>query len=190
MSVRRLLPLILINILVSVAVVLLILTWWDRRQESNVVGAAATVQVTLPPAIEGAPPVADGTTAAPTTSAPLSEGLGENIYVVQAGDTLGSIGAQLDVSIEDIIAANNLANPDLLAVGQELAIPEEGFTPEDDQPEESEPSPEVEGATPAPLPTEPLASGIVLVEITEVVGPAAIGGGSDANPAPRRRLPR
>jgi chromosome segregation ATPase len=42
---------------------------------------------------------------------------------VQRGETLASIAAQYGVTVQAIAAANNIANPDLIAVGQELIIP-------------------------------------------------------------------
>lgn len=44
-------------------------------------------------------------------------------YVVQAGDTLGIIGQKYGVSVEQLVQANNLANPNVLEVGQSLVIP-------------------------------------------------------------------
>ncbi len=49
--------------------------------------------------------------------------LPEDTYVVQAGDTLGSIAAQFDISVEELAAANELANVDVLDVGQVLNLP-------------------------------------------------------------------
>ena len=45
---------------------------------------------------------------------------GGGTYVVQAGDTLSGIAAQVGTSVEDLAAANGLANPDLIYVGQTL----------------------------------------------------------------------
>ena len=45
------------------------------------------------------------------------------IYTVQAGDVLSAIADRFGVSVEEIVAANELADPDVLAVGQELEIP-------------------------------------------------------------------
>ena len=53
--------------------------------------------------------------------------LEDGIYVVRDGDTMGQIAFIFGVSVEDIMAANDLANPDVLSVGQELVIPEAGF---------------------------------------------------------------
>jgi LasA protease len=44
-------------------------------------------------------------------------------YSVKSGDTLGLIAQRYGVSLEALIAANNLANPNLLEVGQALIIP-------------------------------------------------------------------
>jgi len=44
-------------------------------------------------------------------------------YVVRAGDTLSGIAVQLDVSTADLQAANGLADPDYIYVGQELSVP-------------------------------------------------------------------
>jgi LasA protease len=44
-------------------------------------------------------------------------------YSVKSGDTLGQIAQRYGVSLEALIAANNLANPNLLEVGQALIIP-------------------------------------------------------------------
>jgi murein DD-endopeptidase MepM/ murein hydrolase activator NlpD len=47
----------------------------------------------------------------------------EQVYYVQAGDTLGTIANQFGVSAETIISYNALANPDLLSIGQEIRVP-------------------------------------------------------------------
>jgi rare lipoprotein A len=41
-------------------------------------------------------------------------------YVVQSGDTLSGIAAQLGTSVEELAAANGIANPDLVYAGQTL----------------------------------------------------------------------
>lgn len=68
--------------------------------------------------------------AAATNAPPALE---DGVYVVRAGDTLGRVAAFYGVSIADLMAANNLPNPDVLTVGQQLTIPEAGFA--DSQPE-------------------------------------------------------
>jgi hypothetical protein len=43
--------------------------------------------------------------------------------VVQPGDTLASIAWQMGVSLHELIAVNNIYNPDLIFVGQTLTLP-------------------------------------------------------------------
>ncbi len=53
-------------------------------------------------------------------------------YVVQPGDTLGSIAFAFNLPLEQIVEANQLSNPNLLEVGQELVIPQptpQGISP-------------------------------------------------------------
>ena len=69
------------------------------------------------PTATAAAPVAQPT-APPRTGTPSGER-----YTVQPGDTLAAIAAEYGVTVESIIEANNLQNPDLLSVGQVLIIP-------------------------------------------------------------------
>jgi lipoprotein-anchoring transpeptidase ErfK/SrfK len=64
-------------------------------------------------------------------------------HVVAPGEELGLISKKYDVSMQDIIALNNLENPDLLWVGQELIIPAAGvYTPSQ---EDAPPAPTTTG---------------------------------------------
>jgi rare lipoprotein A len=45
---------------------------------------------------------------------------GGGTYVVQSGDTLSGVAAELGTSVEDLAAANGIANPDLIYAGQTL----------------------------------------------------------------------
>jgi len=44
-------------------------------------------------------------------------------YMVQVGDTLGSIAARYKITLNMLLEANQITNPDLLEVGQDLLIP-------------------------------------------------------------------
>jgi len=44
-------------------------------------------------------------------------------YEVQPGDTLSSIAARYDVTVEDLVKANDIVDPNLIKVGQKLVIP-------------------------------------------------------------------
>lgn len=66
-------------------------------------------------------------TAPPTpTSANAEEGKRQQeVYIVSEGDTLSAIAERFEVSVESIIAENNISDPSLIQVGQELVIPVE-----------------------------------------------------------------
>ncbi len=56
------------------------------------------------------------------TSAPVSSGTGET-YTVQSGDTLFKIAQRYGITVDQLVAANSLSNPDRLDIGQQLNIP-------------------------------------------------------------------
>ena len=60
------------------------------------------------------------------TGTPGSAPSGPVVHIVQAGEGIYSIARQYGVSYEAIVAANNLANPNLIYPGQELIIPAGG----------------------------------------------------------------
>lgn len=167
MSVRRLLPMILLNIVVSAVVVLAILFWWDGRlsEEAAVVEATAvSVTATVVGATAEAFEVSVTDTPEPTVAGPT-------VHVVRAGDTLGSISAFYDVSLDDLMEANGLTNPNLISIGQELVIPADG---EDETAvvasEAPTATPEDTNAIPSPIPTEPASAGEASLEIRSVQG--------------------
>jgi LysM repeat protein len=71
-----------------------------------------------------------GDQAAPEPTAPASVGptvaptaVEGEVYTVRPGDTLSTIAQRNGVTVNDLIRANNLTNPDRLNVGQQLIIP-------------------------------------------------------------------
>lgn len=60
---------------------------------------------------------------------PVSAQSSGPVYIVQPGDTLSSIAALFNVTVNDLMAANNISDPNLLPEGQRLVIPGlEGIT--------------------------------------------------------------
>lgn len=81
-------------------------------------GAIAQNIVTPSPTARGPTPTALPN--APTQVAVVGE---TQTYIVRAGDTLAGIAAQFGVSVAELQRLNNIANPNLLNVGQRLIIP-------------------------------------------------------------------
>lgn len=84
------------------------------------------------------PPSATSTQAAP------SEPVSGMTYVVRRGDNLYRIALRYGISVDAILRANNLSNPNLLHAGQSLILP--GVEP---SPEEDEAPPSEEGEEPS-----------------------------------------
>jgi LysM repeat protein len=57
------------------------------------------------------------------TTAPSGSG---TTYTVQAGDSLFTIAQRFGITVDEIVAANSLSNPNSLSIGQQLIIPPAG----------------------------------------------------------------
>ena len=147
MSLRRMLPFIFINIVVSAVVVLVILSWWDSRQADSVLAATPFVDEEFSP-IAGAPTSASSNAAETEEESPRPSGdegddeEGPTIHIVQAGDTLGLISERYDVPLVDIAEANGIVNINSISVGQELVIPIDGLPTPTVAPAASEATPD------------------------------------------------
>lgn len=162
MSTRRMLPFILLNIFVSAAVVLGILYWWDGRQvevaTETVAGTAVSESLVLPTAPAQLTPLS-------TDTPPPTEG--PPIHTVVAGDTLGNLADFYGVTVDDMMIANNLTDPNVLSVGQQLIIPVGGIATATPPPADTP----IPNTIPTPIATEPVEStGSVNIQITEVIG--------------------
>ncbi|MCP4358798.1 MAG: LysM peptidoglycan-binding domain-containing protein [Chloroflexi bacterium] len=69
------------------------------------------------------PPTSPPTTAVPPLPTATAPPGGSITYVVQPGDTLYAIARRYGTTVNAIAAANNIANPNLIYVGQVLIIP-------------------------------------------------------------------
>jgi LysM repeat protein len=96
-------------------------------------------------------------------------------YTVQAGDTLSAIAQEHGVSLEALIAANDLADPDVLQVGQILTIPpgadDTSAAPASGDQPTTEPRVDRENDN---IPATLTPGGPSLVEISEAVGIGAL----------------
>jgi murein DD-endopeptidase MepM/ murein hydrolase activator NlpD len=74
----------------------------------------------------------------PALAAPVAQTQTGEAYIVQQGDTLLSIAITYDVTVDELLAANQLTNPNLIFAGQKLLVPGLALAPapiaEDDLP--------------------------------------------------------
>lgn len=103
----------------------------------------------------------------PAEALPAGTPVEPTVYIVQPGDTLSSIARKFDISLEDLMRANGLTDPDYVLLGQELVIPIGGlplatptFTPvpvpTDTPLPFNPPTPLPSGVTPPPEPAATL----------------------------------
>jgi LysM repeat protein len=105
---RRWIFYLALNVLVSAATMLTVLYLWDRSHQP------------APLAIPSATPMVHANfTPQPSVYATPTPFL----YTVKSGDTLGQIAERFGITVEELIAVNNLADPDWLEPGMQLVIP-------------------------------------------------------------------
>jgi LysM repeat protein len=79
-------------------------------------------------------------------------------YTVQTGDSLGAIAALFNSTIDDIIAENNITDPNAIKVGDYLVIPVNMVTPTATRPPTSTNAPDAATATWTPVNFQPAAT--------------------------------
>ena len=120
MNAKRLIVYLILNVIVSASMTAGVMYLWDK----------AHPVVSAPCAGVGATPVAAGSVPAaailpsPTALSPAT--VTPAVHVVQSGETLGALAQRYGVSIEALMQANGLTDPNVLQVGQTLMIPISG----------------------------------------------------------------
>ncbi len=105
----------------------------------------------------------------PPTTPPSTPG-GTVVYTVQPGDYLAKIARQFNTTVSAIVAANNIANPNLIFPGQQLIIPTGGTVP---PPATSVPATPPPQATSVPATPPPTGQTIHVVQYGETLGTIA-----------------
>ena len=70
------------------------------------------------------PSAATAVSSAGPSPSPSQSPRGET-YTVEAGDTLSEIARRLDTTVEALVEANDIDDPDVLDIGDELVVPRE-----------------------------------------------------------------
>lgn len=174
---KRLFYYLFINVLVSACATVAVLTIWDRVRAPGVEPAAQIAQDSSLASGANAPAGASPSTqntgasaAAPqptaTEEAPDEPSRATFEYAVQSGDTLAILAGRFDVTIEEIIAVNDMDDPNRLEIGQILNIPGQ---PED-EPVETQDLPGETQAPPAATGESPSGQGDGQVVVDGVIG--------------------
>jgi len=158
---RRWIFYLALNVLVSAATMLGVLYLWDRSQRSAPI-AIATPTGQQPHG--NIPPLPSVSPAYPT-STPM-------LYIVQQGDTLGRIAERYGVSVEELIALNNIEDPDWLEPGMQLVIP---ATSSPSQPISDNPTvtPQEGEAFPWPVIESVVSPGNLFLEAVRITNPGS-----------------
>lgn len=69
------------------------------------------------------PVIAQDPSPTPPAATPTAQPVSGPVYIVQAGDGLSSIASRFGVSLNDLIAANNIADVNNIAIGDKITIP-------------------------------------------------------------------
>lgn len=139
---KRALIFLLINIMVSATVTLTVLWIWDRTHPP-----ISSVSGQLPPSLLTTPLPSGQGVALPGITVTPAVLMDE--YIVREGDTLGQIADKYKVSVETLMRANGLKDPNAISVGMAIYIP---ITPEPLPQSPAQVTPSPIGATPTLLP--------------------------------------
>ena len=161
--------LVLVNAMVSLVIALAVIWVFEARRPDP--EELAAINTPRPTPILAAPvaqatatvgpvePITVSTVATETPTPQTAVATEETVYVVQPGDTMLVIATRYEVSVEDILAANSLSDPNFVFAGQRLVIPVQGGSPVTQSVSSGEST-----ATPAPVAPQG-------VSITGVTGP-------------------
>lgn len=133
---KRLFYYLVINVLVSACTVVTVLYLWQNYQSEipflNQVNPLAMITPLSPKALfpgYGSPSETPEATAAvvlatenPIQAEPAETQMAELTYSVETGDTLGAIAVKFNITVAEILDANEIPNPDSLVIGQVLII--------------------------------------------------------------------
>lgn len=130
--------LVLVNTMVSLVIALAVVWVFEaRRPDPEELAAINTPRPEPVLAVSATQPTAtvDPAAAVPTNiitesaevaSTDTPEITAEEVYVVQPGDTMLVIATRNNITVDDILRANNLSDPNFLFAGQRLVIPIQG----------------------------------------------------------------
>ena len=140
MNRRQLVFVIMLNALISLVVALAVVWAVEARRpdlEELAIQITPATSITELPLVESAnsaattAPVPDATQAnsdEPSNAAPTAtlDPTNQQVYVIQAGDSLFAVATRFGTTLDAITKANGLTDPNVVYVGQRLVIPGQG----------------------------------------------------------------
>uniref|UniRef100_A0A7C1FRC7 LysM peptidoglycan-binding domain-containing protein n=1 Tax=Caldilinea aerophila TaxID=133453 RepID=A0A7C1FRC7_9CHLR len=131
MNRRQLAFVIILNAFISLTIAVTVVWVVEQRRLDTEPLAALETPNTAPIPTFTSTPVTERPPEETASPTPIVESAGETagedeVYIVQSGDILSAIAARFGVSMQAIMDANNLTNPDFVFVGQRLVIPRGG----------------------------------------------------------------
>jgi LysM repeat protein len=118
---KRLIFFLLLNVMVSVLATMGVISWWERNQPAT----SPLPEITPITGQGGVVAGTGGTDPVNPQNPPVYD-----LYIVQFGDSMGSIAERFNVSVEALLQVNGLNDPNALGVGQQLFIPINSNEPE------------------------------------------------------------
>jgi LysM repeat protein len=143
---NRLAVYLLINVFVSAITTIIVLSLWERARQNEFEVALAELSLPTAAPTEVVQPVEP----TPKPTIPLQA------HQVRAGQTLGDIALEYDVSVEELMEINGLTDADALGTGQVIYVPEQDTVSEE--------------PPPTPVPDQASAPSNGQIEIVSVVG--------------------
>jgi len=137
MNRRQLIFVVVLNALISLVVALAVIWAVEaRRPDAEALAIVATPPVqtlVLPTAVNpaGAPEILPTAATEPTAAAneavaeptPTLDPTTQQIYVIESGDSLSSVANRFGTTLDEIVRANSLTDPNVVFIGQRLIIP-------------------------------------------------------------------
>jgi LysM repeat protein len=132
-QIKRLFYMVLLNIIISTVTVAIVLQLWEQNHPAISPESTPVIIIVTSTSANNLPisenNFASGTVTPGDTSIPISGTIQASptfallTYRIKEGDTLGALAIQFNVSVIDIMAVNNLTDPDSINVGQIIYIP-------------------------------------------------------------------
>jgi len=148
---RRRLPIAWSEVVLVIAALALVWLWWTQGYRPpemlDILPIAAPSSPTAIAAVTPTPMPTPTPTATSTPTPTITPTPTPIIHIVQPGESLEYIAGSYGVRMADVIAANDLENPNYLVVGQKLIIPP--------------PTPDPRRLTPTPTPAGGMANYVV-----------------------------